>query len=169
MPRRYVLQPGDILLFKPRGEHASFADRFIVWGQKLFRQVPKRVNYCHVALVDRDTRFVLEAKWPKTKISNLAIIKQKTKHKIEVYRVRDLTPEQAKAAIDWAHEHLNEWYDVALFLTGFLDLKHSEICSTYVSHSFKAAGLEIPYGCTNKKFIVPDDFFIDNSMLERIM
>lgn len=169
MPRRYILHPGDVLLFKPRGDNASFVDKLIVWGQRLFRQVPRKVNYCHVAIVDRDTRFILEARWPKTCITNLAVSRSKSKDKMEVYRVRNITPEQIKAALDWAHEHLNEWYDIPLFLTGFLDTKHAEICSTYVSHAFKAAGLDIPYGCENKKFIVPDDFYIDNSMLERIM
>ena len=166
--RRHVLRPADILLFKPRG-NASFSDKIIVLGQKLFRQVPRKDNYCHVALVDKDTRFILEAKWPKTQRSELAPVAASSECKIEVYRVRNITPEQVKLALDWAHEHLNEWYDVTLFLTGFLALKHTEICSTYVSHSFKAAKLAIPCGCENKKFIVPDDYAIDKEGLERIM
>jgi hypothetical protein len=166
--RRNILHPGDILLFKPRG-NVSFSDTLIIWGQKLFRQVPRKDKYVHVALVDRDTRFILEAKWPKTRRSNLITTKSNSKYKIEVYRVRGITEEQIKFALDWAHEHLDEWYDVPLFLTGFLYIKHTQICSTYVSNSFKAAKLDIPYGCGNKKFIVPDDYAIDNARLERIM
>lgn len=166
--RRNTLHAGDILLFKPRG-NASFTDKLIVLGQKLFRKVPRKDNYCHVAIVDKDTRFILEARWPKTRRSNLLKTKLSSKCKIEVYRVRKITDEQIKLTLDWAHDHLNEWYDVPLFLTGFLAIKHTEICSTFVSKAFKNAKLYIPHGSENKTFIIPDDFAIDKLGLERIM
>jgi hypothetical protein len=167
--RRHILHPGDILLFKPRGDSTSIIDKLIVLGQHLFRQIPRNDNFCHVALVDDDTRFILEARWPKTRRSHLADVRTSCTDKIEVYRVRGITPEQIKLTLDFAHEHLNEWYDVPLFLTGFLSIKHTWICSTFVSKAFKAAKLSIPYGCSDKVFIVPDDFAIDKKGEERIM
>jgi hypothetical protein len=171
MNRRHnTLFPGDILLFRPRGaKEATLTDKLIIWGQKLFRTVPKKMSYVHVAIVDWNPEFILEAKWPKTQISNLAVRKQTCKDKIEVYRIKNLTPEQCKAMLDYAHSHLDMWYDVPLFLTGTISLHNTELCSVYVSECCNAAGLDIPYGCKSKKFVVPDDFAIFNTMLERVM
>jgi hypothetical protein len=168
--RHSTLYPGDILLFRPRGKKAeTLSDKFIAWGQRLFRQVPKNVNYVHVAIVDWNPEFILEARWPKSEISNLAIRRASSTDKIEVWRIKNLTPEQLKKILDYGHEHLGMWYDVLLFLTGFLSLKHTTICSLYVSRMCNAAGLDIPYGFKGKKLILPDDFVDFNTMLERVM
>jgi uncharacterized protein YycO len=122
-----------------------------------------------VALVDKDTDLVLEAKWPKIKISTLEADTYKQRDQIEVYRVRGITDEQIETTLNWAHSHVGEYYDVLLLLTGWVDMKHSEICSTYVSKSFKEAGLDIPYGSKNKTMILPDNFGLDTIGLDRIM
>lgn len=168
MARKYVLQPGDILLFKPRPSD-SIVDKFIVWGQRFFRIIPKSIGYCHVSMVDLDTRYMLEAKWPKTRRSSIVEQRATGKEKIEVYRIRNITPEQVAKILKYAHDHLNEWYDVPLFLTGFLKVKHTQICSTYICDSCKAADLDVPIGCQNLKFVVPDDFYLDKITLERII
>jgi hypothetical protein len=168
--RHNTLFPGDILLFRPRGKKTeTFSDKLIVWGQRLFRQVPKNINYVHVAIVDWNPEFILEAKWPKTQISNLAARRATSKDKIEVWRIRNLTPEQLKKILDYAHDHLNEWYDIPLFLTGFISLHNTEICSVYISQACNAAELDIPYGFKYKVLVVPDDFIVFNTMLDRVM
>lgn len=161
------LKPGDILLFKVIPSSSWFS-KLIGWGQKLFGRVPQGRGYCHVALVDIDTDLMLEARWPKTRVSKIDLDKLNKTYGIELYRVRGITPEQIDKAINWAHDHLDEWYDVPLLFTGWLVAKHSEICSTYVSHSFKDAKLDIPYGCGNKKFITPDMYYLDTIRLNRI-
>jgi len=162
------LQPADILLFRTT-HRSTWIDRFIVLAQKILYHVPPQARYCHVALVDKDTNLILEARWPKIKISKIDFSTHKQRDKIEVFRVRGITDEQREKVLQWAHDHVGEWYDVLLLITGFIDTKHAEICSTYVSKAFKAANLEIPYGNNNKKLILPDDFYGDNSRLERIM
>ena len=43
-------------------------------------------------------------------------------------------------ALDWAYTHLGEWYDLGLFIFGYFDIKHAEVCSTFVAKAWKAAG-----------------------------
>jgi hypothetical protein len=170
MNRRHsTLYPGDILLFRPRGDHATFTDKLIIWGQNIFREVPKKINYVHVAIVDWNPEYILEAVWPKTRITNLAEKRATSTDKIEVWRIRNLTSEQLKKMLDYGHSHLGMWYDVPLFLTGFISLKHTELCSVFVSQICNAAELDIPHGFTHKLFVMPDDFFDFNTMLERVM
>lgn len=168
--RHSTLFPGDILLFRPRGaKEASVTDKLIIWGQKLFRQVPKQMNYVHVAIVDWNPEFILEAKWPKSQISNLAVKRSTCKDKIEVYRIKDLSPEKLKLMLDYGHNNLGLCYDVPLFLTGVISLKHTFICSVYVARICNAAGFDIPYGFKDKKLVLPDDFAVFNTMLDRVM
>ena len=168
MINKKLLKPCDILLFRTT-HRSSLQDRFIVWGQRILYHIPKQARYCHVALVDKDTDLVLEAKWPKIKISTLEADTYKQRDQIEVYRVRGITNKQIEKTLDWAHEHVGEYYDVLLLLTGFIDMKHSEICSTYVSKAFKAAGLEIPYIHRENGLILPDDYYEDVVRLDKIM
>ena len=168
MINKKLLKPCDILLFRTT-HRSTWTDRFIVWAQHTFYHIPPQARYCHVALVDKDTDLVLEAKWPKIKISTLEADTYKQRDQIEVYRVRGITDEQREKVLAWAHEHVGEYYDVLLLLTGFIDAKHSEICSTYVSKSFRNASLEIPYGSSKKVMVLPDDYGIDTIGLDRIM
>lgn len=160
-----LLKPADILLFKTT-YRSSLASRFIVWAQETFYHVSKQADYCHVALVDKDTSLMLETTWPKTRVSKIdfSIAEQ-----IEVYRVRGITDEQREKALIWGRSHIGEWYDVLLFLTGWIDTRNTEICSTFVSKAFREAGLDIPYGSNKKELILPDDFGIDTIGLDRIM
>lgn len=167
MANKKDLKPGDILLF--RSTHRStLSERLIVWGQKTFYHVPKNARYCHVALVDKDTDFMLEAVWPKTRISKIDFSSHKQREKMEIYRVRGITDEQIEKTLAWAHNHLGEWYDIPLFLTGWIDIKHAEVCSTFVTHCFESASLEIPHVNDDQKLILPDDFYGDDVQLEKI-
>lgn len=165
---KLLMKPADILLFRVI-PNSSLMSKIIGWGQRLFGKVPDKVQYCHVALVDTDTDLMLEARWPKTRVSKIDLNKLSKEYGVELYRVRKITDEQIEKSIMWAHDHLDEWYDVSLFFTGYLDSKHEEVCSTFISHAFSAAGLDIPYGCSKKNLIVPDDFYGDTIRLDRIV
>jgi len=162
-----LMKPGDLLLFRAEKKSTLF-EKLIVLGQRFYKHIPEQVKYCHVALVDKDTDLMLEAVWPKTRVSKIDFVKIEQHEALELYRVRRITNEQIDQAIMWSHDHLDEWYDVSLLLTGYLDTKHSEICSTFVSKAFKSAGVEIPFGSSKKALITPDDFGMDVVGLDRI-
>jgi len=168
MINKKLLKPCDVLLFRTT-HRSTIVDRAIVWGQKTFYHAPKNARYCHVALVDRNTDLMLEAVWPKTHITPIDFSTYKEREQIEVYRVKDITEEQIDATLKWAYNHVDEWYDVPLLLTGWIDIKHAEVCSTYVSHSFEGAGLEIPSGSKGKRIVLPDDYYCDILKLEHII
>lgn len=167
MINKKLLKPGDVLLFRETHRSTLF-ERWIVWVQKTFYHIPKNVRFCHVALVDKDTDFMLEAVWPRTRITKIDFSTYKAKERIEVYRVRGITKEQIDKVLTWAHNHLGERYNFVLLFTGWTDSKHAEICSTFVSHAFRDADLEIPVNSWKKKLILPDDYYFDNARLERI-
>lgn len=167
MLNKSLLKPCDVLLFRTTHK-SSLIDRVIVWGQRTFYHAPLQARYCHVALVDQNTDFILEAKWPKVKQSSITDYTYKQKDQIEVYRIKNITDEQREKILNDAQEHIGEWYSISLFLFGWTTAKHSVVCSTYVSKSCKAADLIIPYGSDNKKLILPDDYYKDVG-LNRIM
>lgn len=158
------LKSCDILLFRIKST-SSFSQKFIAWAERLIYKAPPKAEYCHVALVDSDTTLMFEAVWPKTRVSKIDFEEISKKEIVEVYSVPGLTDEQKEQVLTWMRDHLDEWYDVALFLTGWLDMKHAEVCSTYVSNGFRAAGLEVPQGAWSRKIVIPDDFYIDNAEL----
>lgn len=158
-----MLKAGDILLFEVT-EHSAFHDKIISIGQKLLYQVPNNARFCHVAIVDQDTNYMYEAVWPKTRKS---LISSSNKNNvIQVYRVKGITAQEVKEALTWAKTHEGEWYDIPLFITGWISFKHSEICSTYVSHSLGAAGLSIPKVPKGQKIILPDNYADDRQLVK---
>lgn len=167
MFKKDLMKPGDILLFRVIPS-SSLVSKFIGWSQRLFGRVPNGRGYCHVALVDLDTNLMLEARWPKTRVSQIDLNELNKKYGVELYRVRNITDNQIDQVIMWAHDHLDEWYDIPLFLTGFLDSKHAEVCSTFIAHAFRDVGLEIPVNNWHKKLVAPDDFYEDTITLNRI-
>jgi len=148
------LHPSDILLFKVKPS-SSLTDKFIGWGQKVMGMAPTKVPYCHVALVAFDPLFVMEAVWPKTRISKIDWEEYNKKYDVQLFRVKNVTPRQQLDAIHWAEDHLNEWYDLPSFLFGWIQFKHAEVCSTYVTNSEKAAG--IIFKTEKNGFITPDE------------
>jgi hypothetical protein len=152
------LHPGDLLLFKVKPS-SSITDKLIGLGQKFFGHAPTKAEYCHVALVAFDPTYVMEARWPKTRITKIDWIKWNKEDELQLFRVKNVTPRQQLDAIHWAEDHLNEWYDLPELLGGWIAFKHMQICSTYVANSEKAAKL---YFKTKKNgFISPDEIVAD--------
>ncbi len=158
-----ILKPGDILLYRVT-KHSAWHDKLIALGQRLLYRVPSHARFCHVAIVDIDTNYKLEAVWPKTRRSLIA--GDNKDEVMEVYRVNGITDAQALQAVAWADANLNEWYDILLFVTGWVDVKHAEICSTFVSKALSAAGFNIPDISRYDKIILPDDYAADNKLVK---
>jgi uncharacterized protein YycO len=148
------LQPGDILLFKV-AKHSPWHDKLIALGEKLLHKNFTKSNYCHAAMIDADTDLMLEAVWPVTHI-----IKIKSRNnKIEVFRIRNATPEQKLKAVKWTHKNLGLWYNVGQLLFGLFPRKHEVICSTYVAKAWKSSGIIL--GDINEKVFSPDEIAAD--------
>jgi Permuted papain-like amidase enzyme, YaeF/YiiX, C92 family len=147
------LLAGDLLLFKVKAS-SSLTDKFIGWGQKVMGMAPTKAEYCHVALVAFDPEFVMEAKWPKTRISKIDWKEYHAKYDVQLFRVKNVTTRQRLDAIHWAEDHLNEWYDLPSFLFGWIQFKHAVVCSTYVTKAERAA--KIYFKTEKNGFIVPD-------------
>lgn len=152
------LHPADILLFKVKST-SSFKDKIIGWGQKLMGFAPTKAEYCHVALVAFDPEFLMEARWPKTRIWKIDWEELHKNYDMELYRVKNVTARQKLDAIHWAEDHLNEWYNILELLGGWIAFKHAQICSTYVSNSEKAA--RIFFKTKKNGFITPDQIAAD--------
>jgi len=155
-----TLKPGDVLLYRVT-PNSPWHDKLIAWGEKLMGKKFTKNSYCHVAMVDYDTDLILEAVWPKTHVVRFP---GKSKNPVEVYRVKDATPEQISKAIDWAHKNLGLWYNVGLLFFGLFPSKHKVVCSTYVDHAWDSAGLSLGDG----KLFSPDEVAA-SPMLERVL
>jgi uncharacterized protein YycO len=160
MINKKLLKPADILLFRTT-HRSTWSEKLIVWGQRTFYHIPKQARYCHVALVDKNTNLLIEAVWPKTRIFPIKLDNYKENEQIEVYRIKNITDEQREKLLTWAYDHVGEWYDLPLLLTGWVDAKHAEICSTFVSKACHDVNLDIPSKKENKKLVIPDDYYND--------
>lgn len=137
--RPELLRPGDLLFYRPKAPLPG--SWFITWAQNVVGKSPIHgVSYNHVALVDWDTKFLLESRWPKSRKWKIDWKKLHKYYYVELWRVRNVEPIEVKRALNWAHKHLGEWYDLSLFLYGMFDQPHREVCSTYVAKAWAAAG-----------------------------
>lgn len=164
------LKPGDILLFRAH-PGSGWTSRFIVWGQKFLGRASKGQTYCHVALVDKDTDFLMEAKWPKTRRWRIDWEYLDKTYDVELWRVKGATSVKVKLALDWAGDHLGEWYDLPLFLFGWIDIRHAEVCSTFIRNAWEAAGkhfkTNVDYG-SKQALITPDEIAANTELIKRI-
>lgn len=155
------LYPGDLVLYKT-DKHSPIHDKLISLGEGLLQKKFTPSNYCHIAMISSDANLILEAVWPKTHVTKFEW-KQPTE--IEIYRIKNATDIQIKKSIDWAENHLGEWYDIPELFGGWISFKHAQICSTYVANSYKAAG--IIFKTDKNGFITPNEIAISN-LLTRI-
>lgn len=164
-----LLQPGDILLFRPKSVFHISA-WFIAWGENVMGKTPHDVSYCHVALIDDDTNFLLEARWPKSHRTQFDLSKLDQIYTVELWRVKNVTPEEIAHAVDWSRENVGEWYDLGLFMWGWIDAKHREVCSTFVAKAWAAAGLQFKQIKTVGvgTLITPDEIAGNTNLIERI-
>ena len=161
------IKPGDILLYKAN-EWSRFSSKFIEWGQRILGQAPSKENYCHVAMVDDDPTYVLEAKWPKTHRVKLDWIELSEHYDIEIWRVKGIKKDQIKKATAWARKNVGLFYDLGLFLFGAFDFKKAEVCSTYVQKAFQAAGIELSIEGPGKKLTTPCEIAANEKIIREV-
>lgn len=162
------LKPGDILLYRvvPR---SGFSAKFISWGQHVLNQAPSEENYCHIAIVDNDTDYILEAKWPKVRRWKLDWEHLDASYHVELWRVKKVTPKKVQKALAWATEHLGEWYDLPLFFFGLFNFRNAEICSTYVQHAYENAKIQLSVEGPGKNLTTPDEIAANTKVIKRII
>lgn len=159
------LQPGDILLFRTT-KNSPLHDKFIAVAEWLVGEKMTKHSYHHVAMMGVDNQ-VFEAIWKGTVCHPLEDV-DKT-GLIEAYRVKNATDVQIQEALEWAQANLGKKYDfVGLFLGwAGLDQKHAEICSTYVGHAWKAAGVQLTRKA-HERIYSPDDIAANKKVLKRV-
>lgn len=169
MIEKSLLRPGDILLYKPKSVFHLSA-WFIAWAQNVVGKTPHGVTYCHVAIVDENTDNILEARWPKSHCVPLNWKKLDEAYDIELWRVKNVTKDQIGKALEWAHSHTGEWYDLPSFIWGWFDVKHAEVCSTFVAKSWANAGIDFkqikPIG--DGKLITPDEIAGNTNLIKQV-
>ena len=171
MIRKEMLRPGDLLFFKPSAKW-SIGSWLVTWGQNIFGKSPIHgVSYNHVAIVDKDVNYLLESRWPKSHRKKIAWEKLEKQYDIELWRVRNVKPQQIRLALNWAYMHLNEWYDLGLFLFGWFDRKKAEVCSTFIAKAWRNAGILFEYNKdmgVSKFFHSPDELVANINIIKRI-
>ncbi len=164
------LKAGDILLCRVKPE-SHFTSKFIVFGQKLLGRSRVDQNYCHVAIIDKDTTFLYEARWPKTRRWRIDWDHLDKYYSVEHWRVRGSTPAKTKVVLAWLNEHLGEWYDLPLFLFGWIDFKHAEVCSTYLVNAWAQVNVNfqpnVSYG-KPVRLITPDEIASNSKLIRKI-
>jgi permuted papain-like amidase YaeF/Yiix C92 family enzyme len=149
------LQPGDLILYRTT-KNSPIHDKLISIGEGLLRRKFTPSNYCHVSMASNDTNLILEAVWPKTHVTKFD---WNQPNELEIYRVKNATSEQIQTAINWAENHLDEWYDIPELFGGWISFKHEQICSTYISKSWKNAKIYFKTG--KNGFITPEGIATD--------
>lgn len=142
------LQPGDLILY-PVNSKSDWISRLVGWGQKLIHQAPSQESYSHVAIAGPDTAHMYEAYWPKIRVTNIRL------QEAEIFRIKDITPEQVARMLDYCKSHVGEWYDLLGILTlGKIQIGGTKWCSQYAYYAALAAFIVL---CPPEDVESPDD------------
>jgi len=171
MIRKQALRPGDILFFRTK-KGSLPGSWFISWFQNIVGKSPIHgISYSHVAIVDWDTDYVLDSRWPKSKRRKIKWKSWGKYYGLELWRIRKIQPEEVQKALNWAYAHLEEWYDLGLFVWGMFDFSNAEVCSTFVAKAWKAAGrifkVHKRIGKV-KNFHSPDELIANDDIIKKI-
>ena len=171
MIRKQALHPGDILFF--RTKKGSLPGSWLIsWFQNIVGKSPIHdVSYSHVGIVDWNTAYILDSRWPKSKRRKINWKSWNKHYGVELWRVRKVKKEEIQKALDWCYNHLNEWYDLGLFVWGMFDVKHAEVCSTFVAKAWKKGGRIFKvYKRIGKarNFHSPDELIANSNIIKRI-
>jgi hypothetical protein len=161
MIRKEQLRPGDLLFYRPKA--ALPGSWLIAWMQNVVGKSPiHKVSYCHVAIIDADTDYLLESRWPKSKRWKIDWKKLNKHYYIELWRMRNVEQPEIDKALEWAHANLGQWYDLGLFVWGMFDGPHMEVCSTFVAKAWRAAGRVFKI---HKKIGAAEDFWSPDELI----
>lgn len=144
-----MMQPGDIVFYRVTPK-SFFVSKIIAIAALLSGRGYSNTLYSHVAILTTcDPLRQAEATWPKTRISDVHIDKP-----IEIWQLQGITDAQRCCVIDWCNKNLGEWYDLGMFLLGWADIHHAEICTSFVAKAYAAAGIPLGRG---KRFNFPSE------------
>lgn len=171
MIKKALLRPGDLLFYRPKAIF-HVGSWLIAWFQNVVGKSPiEDRSYCHVAIVDTDTDYIVESRWPKSRRWKIDWKKLDKNYTVELWRVKNVTKEETEKVLEWANSHLGEWYDLGLFVWGTFDFKHSEVCSTYVAKAWEAAGRIFKQHkriSTVKIFQSPDELIANDDLIKQV-
>jgi len=171
MIRKQMLRPGDLIFYRPK-KTWSIGSWFIAWAQNVIGKSPiHNVSYCHVGIIDSDTNYLLESRWPRSRRWKINWKKLEKQYHLELWRIRHVKKEEIEKALNWCYEHLNEWYDLGLFIWGLFDFKNAEVCSTFVAKAWKAAGRIFKIHKQiqpDADFHTPDELIANEDLIKRI-
>ncbi len=129
------VQVGDFILY-PVGPASRLLSKLVGWGQKLIGQAPSVKQYSHVAIVGPDASHIIEAYWPRIRVSPLDL------KDVEVYRIKNVTPDQVSKMIAYAKSQVGQWYDMLAIVTfGKFQIGGTEVCSQLAYNAGLAAGI----------------------------
>lgn len=159
------VQPGDLLLFRVSSS-SNWLDKAIGWGQRMIHQAPTDAEYCHVAIVGPDSDRMYEAVWPKFHNVPIDLGKIQKNLIVELYRVKDATPEQVAKVVNFCESLIGDMYPVISILTfGILTVGHAPYCSQAAWRAWMHADRIL---CQDERMVSPDDIAA-SSQLTRIL
>jgi len=130
------IKPGDILMFRIVKSSGLFG-RLIGWFSLLTGNGGTyEKTYAHVALVE-NVDYYLEQTFPKSKRTKLDC----NNPEMELWRINNLSRENADKAIGWAKGNLGKWYNFRHLITlGFIK---GYGCSDFLFNAFYESGTGI--------------------------
>ena len=131
--------PGDAV-FYPVTPRSDWASKFVAIGEMFLRMGKSHEMFSHVALLDRDTAYQLEAYWPRTRRSRID-----QRRPYEVWRLKGESTARRKLSLYWAYENLGQWYNLLGILFGWMKFRfHNRYCSEFARSAKRAAGFHLP-------------------------
>jgi len=169
MIRKQMLRTGDLLFYRVT-KKSGISSWFIAWAQNVIGKSPVHgKGYVHVAIIDKDTDYILESRWPRSRRWKIDWKKLDKRYAVELWRVRIVTVEHMDKVTKWCYDHLGEWYDLGLFFWGLLDFKEAEVCSTFVKRAWENAGVHFKLHRKPEALITPDELIGSNpDIIKRI-
>lgn len=156
MDLRSRARPGDLIFYRVT-PHSTFTARLIAILQLLRGEGESTTQYSHVAILDRDTDFCIEAMWPRVRMSKV----NWEDPELELWR-RPMGSAKISLMLIDARGRVGDWYDAWGLLFGALGSRHRSICTTLILKSFASIGVDI--GAEAGKILTPNELVADPAM-----
>lgn len=155
-----LVRPGDLVFTKVTPQ-STFGAKIIAIASILRKEGTRATQYSHVAIVDWDVNYVIEARWPKLRRTQI----DWSDSNLEIYRIQNFSVNKATAFMNHANSCIGQWYDLGQFLFGLFNFKKAEICTSLVINSAKVAGISL--GQAAGRLVTPNEL-AEDPQLKRI-
>ena len=129
--------PGDLLFYRVTPK-SSFRAKMIAWVQMLRGEGAGSFEYSHVAIVDIDTDYKIEAVWPRIRRVKINWGDQD----MELCRVSIMSWMGERAAEE-AAKFIGRWYNVGQMLFGMVNWGKGRICTTLMRTAYQPMGMTL--------------------------